>query len=270
MGYHQPVAWRVATQFSQEIWSFTKVPAEINVSVEVLPSGKGLAFSVDGESYSQTQAFTWGWGSVHTISAGDGNTGYIFGGWSDGGESIHQLVTGPFTRYILIYTKPESAPLPNPAAWETAPYAEGPAAVSMSAAPADGEGPFEYYFAELSGAPGGDDSSWQENPHYRDLGLEPARSFSYIVIVRRADGGEETLTAPSAPVTVRTFHDWDYDGNASADMQDLYALSTRWLEECAGPEWCDGYDIDGNGLLNLFEYGNLASKWLEKPYPTEP
>jgi hypothetical protein len=76
--------------------------APVTVSVTVGTSLSGLAFSVDGTSYSSTQSFTWDVGSQHTIattspqypSAGTQET---FASWSDGGALSHSVTAAAGT-----------------------------------------------------------------------------------------------------------------------------------------------------------------------------
>ena len=35
------------------------------------------------------------------------------------------------------------------------------------------------------------------------------------------------------------------------DIQDLGAFAGEWLNECSGPEWCDGADINTNEGVNF-------------------
>ncbi len=66
-----------------------------------------------------------------------------------------------------------TAPDPDPASFAVAPAADGPYSISMTATTASDPSGVEYYFAETSGNPGGDDSGWQDSPSYTDTGLDP-------------------------------------------------------------------------------------------------
>ena len=75
-------------------------------------------------------------------------------------------------------------PTPNPATFSSAPSAVS-TTVSMTATEgSDASGPVEYYFAETSGNPGGDDSGWQLSPTYTDSGLAPHTEYTYTVKMR--------------------------------------------------------------------------------------
>ncbi len=70
--------------------------AATGITIMTDPAGRN--FTVDGVAYSSTQIFTWVAGSVHGISTAtrqvDGDTRYVFGGWSDGGAESH-IITAP-------------------------------------------------------------------------------------------------------------------------------------------------------------------------------
>jgi len=77
--------------------------------VTVQTSPAGLAFSVDGTSYSSTQTFSWARGSSHTIattSPQSGETGvqYIWRNWSGGGAISHSVAPTTNTTYTANFT----------------------------------------------------------------------------------------------------------------------------------------------------------------------
>ena len=87
----------------------------VQVAIQTNPAG--LAFSVDGTTYSSTQTFSWASGSSHTIattSPQNGATGvrYVWTNWSDGGAISHSVApttnktyTATFkTQYYLTMT----------------------------------------------------------------------------------------------------------------------------------------------------------------------
>jgi len=70
-------------------------------------------------------------------------------------------------------------PTPNPATWDSVPYATGSDSIAMAADLGyDITGPVEYYFDETSGNPGGSDSGWQTEPTYTDTGLTPETQYT--------------------------------------------------------------------------------------------
>jgi hypothetical protein len=77
------------------------------------------------------------------------------------------------------------APTPDPATFAIAPGADSDTAISMTATTGtDATGPVEYYFAETSGSPGGNDSGWQTSPSYTDSGLTASTQYTYTVQMR--------------------------------------------------------------------------------------
>ena len=79
----------------------TGQPGTVNVTVATSPAG--LAFSVDGTTYSSAQGFTWTIGAApHTITTVSPQTPvvgtqYTFANWSDGGALTHQVAAAAAT-----------------------------------------------------------------------------------------------------------------------------------------------------------------------------
>jgi len=103
----------------------------------------GLAFTVDGTSYSSTQTFSWVPGSSHTIattSPQSGGTGiqYVWTKWSDNGAISHTVApttnktyTATFkTQYFLTMTQGAGGTVKPTSGWRNA-----GSAVSISATP---------------------------------------------------------------------------------------------------------------------------------------
>ena len=103
----------------------------------------GLAFTVDGTSYSSTQTFSWASGSSHTIattSPQSGGTGiqYVWTKWSDGGAISHTVApttnktyTATFkTQYFLTMTHGTGGTVKPTSGWRNT-----GSAVSISATP---------------------------------------------------------------------------------------------------------------------------------------
>jgi parallel beta-helix repeat protein len=94
-------------------------------------------------------------------------------------------------------------PTPNPMTWAITPYPTSPNSIAMTATTAIDPCGVEYYFYELSGNPGGDDSDWQDSPFYEDLGLDPCTPYTYQVKARDKSLNRNE-TEPSVSVTVKT------------------------------------------------------------------
>jgi len=79
-----------------------------NVQVTVQTNPTGLAFSVDGPSYTTVQTFSWQPGSSHTIattSPQSGGTGvqYLWMNWSGGGAISHTVAPTANTTYTATF-----------------------------------------------------------------------------------------------------------------------------------------------------------------------
>jgi PKD repeat protein len=69
-----------------------------DLDITVVTNPAGLAFIVDGTSYTGSHTFTWPLGSQHQLSVNDPQSGgqgirYLFGSWSDGGQKTHSYTT---------------------------------------------------------------------------------------------------------------------------------------------------------------------------------
>jgi hypothetical protein len=117
-----------------------------NISVTVQPNLSGHAFSVDGITYTNSQTFTWGQGSAHTIATtSPQNSGVgvqdIWTFWSDGGAISHTVApltdatyTANFTsQYYLTMSAGAGGSVSPASGW----YDSG-AGVNLAATPAFG------------------------------------------------------------------------------------------------------------------------------------
>lgn len=92
------------------------------------------------------------------------------------------------------YLHDEEPPTPNPARFSTKPLPLDKSSIFMRAeSGSDASRPIEYYFSEVSGNPGGNDSGWQADPAYTDTGLTPDTRYTYTVTMR--DSRENTGAA---------------------------------------------------------------------------
>jgi outer membrane protein assembly factor BamB len=101
------------------------------VQVVVQASPAGLAFSVDGTSYTSPQTFSWVRGSSHTIAttspqSGGTGTQYVWRNWSDGGAISHtvaptknKIYTANFnTQYFLTMDHGIGGTVNPPSGWK--------------------------------------------------------------------------------------------------------------------------------------------------------
>ncbi len=142
----------------------TQAPAStplVQVTVQTVLAG--LAFTVDGTSYSSTQTFSWASGSSHTIattSPQSGGTGiqYVWTKWSDGGTISHTVApttnktyTATFkTQYFLTMTRGTGGGTVSP----TSGWRNSGAAISISATPTNNN-QVSYSFAGWTGTGAG-------------------------------------------------------------------------------------------------------------------
>jgi YHS domain-containing protein len=98
-------------------------------------------------------------------------------------KSSNQNITVPSTAESAT-TGDGTPPAPDPMTWASVPVATGPTSISMTADTASDASGVEYYFAETSGNPGGNDSGWQDSPTYEDT-----RGW-YCACARSDDVGE--------------------------------------------------------------------------------
>jgi len=132
------------------------------VQVTVQTALAGLAFTVDGTSYSSTQTFSWASGSSHTIattSPQSGGTGvrYVWTNWSGGGAISHTVApttnttyTATFrTQYFLTMTHGPSGTVSPSSGWRNS-----GATISISATPTNNN-QVSYSFAGWTGTGAG-------------------------------------------------------------------------------------------------------------------
>jgi uncharacterized repeat protein (TIGR02543 family) len=82
-------------------------PPTVQVTVQTAPIG--LAFTVDGTTYSATQTFSWASGSNHTVATASpqsGGTGiqYVWKTWSDNGTISHNVAPTTNKTYTANFT----------------------------------------------------------------------------------------------------------------------------------------------------------------------
>ncbi len=96
-------------------------------------------------------------------------------------------------------------PTPNAATFATMPVALGSTVITMTATTgSDSTLPIQYYFAETSGNPGGNDSGWQTDPSYSDGGLSSETEYTYTVTMRDAATPTPNVGSTSAPASATT------------------------------------------------------------------
>ncbi|GAG36790.1 unnamed protein product, partial [marine sediment metagenome] len=61
--------------------------------------------------------------------------------------------------------------------------------------------------------------------------------------------------------------DWAGVEDCRVDFYDLAFLTSRWLETCSMPYWCDGCDLDKNSSVDFGDFAILAGEWLTTGVP---
>ena len=121
------------------------------------------------------------------------------------------------------------------------PEISGSDTVALSAVP--GPPGSEYYFAELSGHYGGDDSGWQSSPGYTDSGLLPNTPYRYVVTMRDALGQVAStsvveIVSPisSSPAPNPILFEEDFSGGTDPyNTSSPFPVNTWYLDDAQ--EW---------------------------------
>ncbi len=88
----------------------------------------------------------------------------------------------------------------------------------------------EYYFDELTGKPGGDDSGWQDSSGYTDSGLDPNATYVYQVKARdKSPNKNETTWSPTGTATTPLPYLVDYNVDNIVNFKDLAFFANKWL-----------------------------------------
>lgn len=191
------------------------VPTEILV---VLSADTGTLW-IDGREVARNEKMTLNPDDVNATECylGRGRDGDYFRGEID------------LFEVYSVALKDELPPTPNPAKLISEPLFVNPTTAVMQAeVGVDPLGGVEYYFAETSGNPGGDDSGWIKESTYRDSGLEAGREYVYTVKMRDAAGN---VGDPSAPAKAK----WE-GGRAfrSADGKTIVIESENFTRNVPG------------------------------------
>jgi len=126
-----------------------------------------------------------------------------------------------------------NAPLPDPMTWELVPTKIGSTAIMMTATTAtDPSGGIQYYFQEMTGNPGGDNSGWQNSSGYVDVGLDPNTTYTYRVKASDSNMNQTQWSAPASETTAPICADLYKDVNNIVNFKDLAVLANQWLTSC--------------------------------------
>jgi hypothetical protein len=107
-----------------------------------------------------------------------------------------------------------------------------PTVITMTAKTLTDESGVEYYFDELTGNPGGDDSGWQDSSGYTDSGLDPNTGYIYRFKARdkspnKNETGWSSLVTGAATTPLPTLV--DYNADKLVNAKDLAFFANKWL-----------------------------------------
>jgi hypothetical protein len=264
-GYN--VGWTQPTE-----WMGYTVDAEAGTYDVLSRIGSAVAdrqfkLTLDGEDLCTIDVPNLGdWNAYTTVT----NTNVNINESGEANLRIELITDGVNINWIEFVKKDTEAPTPNPMTWEVMPFWHDDTTITMVCStathPTDS---VEYYFEEVSGNSGGDDSGWQTGTSYTDAGLDRANFYSYRVKARKASGsknetewsGTGSVSAPygGVPRTIPgqiEFEDYDIGGEGVAyhdiDAQNwggAYRLEEGVDVEIFGNnEYCIGYTAVGEWL----------------------
>jgi uncharacterized repeat protein (TIGR01451 family) len=148
-GLNNPASIRMNGPVTENA-SFTQNPVQVTVRT----SPTGLAYSVDGTSYTAVQTFSWQPGSSHTIATTSPQSGgpgvrYVWSSWSGGGAISHLVAPTTNKTYTAIFRTQYYLTMSHGTGGTVSPasgWKNSGSAVSISAMPANG-----YSFSNWTG-----------------------------------------------------------------------------------------------------------------------
>jgi DNA-binding beta-propeller fold protein YncE len=172
----------------------------------------------------------------------DGTEGTSLGDFDGNLSGPAGIALGPAQ---LIDTTP---PSPDPMEWAMEPHATGPDTIAMTATTTTDPSGVEYHFEETTGNPGGDNSGWQDNREYTDMGLNPKTQYCYRVRARDKSANANETGWSTVECSSTSIHgDINGDGVVSlVDVLMLYRYVAGTLELTPGELARADVDEDGN------------------------
>jgi hypothetical protein len=162
----------------------------------------------------------------------------------EGGGSYSFDVTLPADSTLTIVLEPggtpdNTVPSPDPAAWQTSPYATGPYSIAMVAQNANDASGVEYYFESLTAC--GHDSGWQDSSTYEDTGLLDGTQYTYQVKVRdKSPYANVTAASSTASATTNAAPMGELLTNVSFECGG--DPPTDWTKSMSGGSWAYVYN----------------------------
>jgi hypothetical protein len=124
----------------------------------------------------------------------------------------------------------DEPPGPGPIDWDIPPSGAAPTVITMTARTLTDENGVEYYFDEMTGNAGGDDSGWQDSSGYTDSGLDPNTTYEYRVKARdKSPNKNETTWSPTGTATTPLPYLVDYNVDKIVNFKDFAYFANKWL-----------------------------------------
>ena len=155
--YATTAATSVTMDADHSMKAFYLPPSPVSVTVQTNPAGR--SFTVDGNSFNGTQAFSWTPGSTHTIAtstspqSGGTGTQFVWSNWSDGGAISHTVTASQPTTYTANFKTQYLLTMVNGDGGVTFPltgFYDAGQPVNITATPGE-----LFYFQEWTGAGSG-------------------------------------------------------------------------------------------------------------------
>jgi hypothetical protein len=186
-------------------------------------------------------------------------------------KSVNQNETAPSSNQCATTDAEETTPPdPDPMTWATVPYSIGSSAIAMVATTATDASGVEYYFDEITGGRGADDSGWQDSDSYTDSGLDADTQYTYNVTARDKSANQNE-TAPSTDESATTGSFTPCPGGIYTDYigagQDNGVTATGSKNESqASPQ----DSVNGSGLVGDAHSVEWDDAWLHFEIPLVP
>lgn len=172
--------------------------------------GNGTSFVyIDGvliESYARAHCY-----NTTAMEIRGGDQGGVNTGFHENKYALIRFETGQ----NVVPSDDTTSPSPDPTTWSSVPSVKNNSSISMTATTASDINGVQYYFAETSGNPGGDDSNWQNESSYTDTGLDICTTYTYRVKTRdKTSNHNETV--------------WSTEKSATTGTSDAQSLEMPW------------------------------------------
>jgi hypothetical protein len=73
----------------------------------------------------------------------------------------------------------------------------------------------------------------------------------------------------STAIAITVLLPGDFNIDYRVDFIDLAKFSSKWLDTCSEPNWCEGTDLDYSGRVNFVDFALFAEQWLWEKIPAD-